>query len=246
MAESKAASLDFGTAIAFVAPGFIAFKALSYYSWTARSWLVAASEKEQGVGVFLFVLLSSIALGIGVSGVRAMLIDRLFHWKGLGNLSVAKPVIAWARVDESKRAALNTLIEGFYRYYQFYSNSFIALAFLAGARLSVGPAPHWGGWHWTFAALMGISMLWSSRDSYRKYCNGVIDLFNQGQDQGGTSDKRHRRQESAQEGLCQEVGKESCEEASQEGREEGPEEGGQEGPEEGGQEGPEEALATRN
>ena len=58
MAESKTFALNFGEAIAFVAPGFLAFKAVSYFSGTAQSWLAAAATGDLTVGTFLFVLLA--------------------------------------------------------------------------------------------------------------------------------------------------------------------------------------------
>jgi hypothetical protein len=75
--EIKTSSLDFGTVIAFVTPGFIGLYALSYHVPTARSWLDAATNKEQSVGVFLMVLLASIAIGLVISGMPQLVIDNL-------------------------------------------------------------------------------------------------------------------------------------------------------------------------
>ena len=59
--ELKPAGLEFGTIIAIVAPGFLAFHALSYHMTAAKAWLDAATTKDQSVGVFLIVLLASIS-----------------------------------------------------------------------------------------------------------------------------------------------------------------------------------------
>jgi type II secretory pathway component PulF len=75
--DLKPSDLDYGIIIAFVAPGFVAFHAASYQLPTAKAWMAAASDKEQSVGVFLFVLLASLCGGLIVSGVRALVIDNL-------------------------------------------------------------------------------------------------------------------------------------------------------------------------
>lgn len=177
MADTKIEGLNFGAAIAFVAPGFLAFKGLSYQSATLQSWLAAAVEKDQGVGVFLFVLLASTALGIGVSGVRALLIDSLFFSRLAFRWKLDRPKVEWDKLDDQKRQALNTLIDGFYRYYQFYSNSLIGLIVLLIGRSSVTPTPPWTIWHWVGLLAVGFSLLWSSHDSFRKYTESLNELF---------------------------------------------------------------------
>lgn len=74
--DLSVSNLDFGVVIALVAPGFVTFQAVSYHMPTARAWMDAATNREQSVGVFLFVLLASLAIGVVVSGVRALVIDR--------------------------------------------------------------------------------------------------------------------------------------------------------------------------
>jgi hypothetical protein len=46
MSDSKTFTLNFGEAIAFVAPGFLAFNAISYFSATAHNWLAVAASKD--------------------------------------------------------------------------------------------------------------------------------------------------------------------------------------------------------
>ena len=86
MASELKPSMDFETIIAFVAPGFITFHALSYHMPIARALMDAASNREQSVGVFLFALLGSISLGLLVSGVRALTVDYFLRvnwvWRG--------------------------------------------------------------------------------------------------------------------------------------------------------------------
>jgi len=177
MSDSKTFTLNFGEAIAFVAPGFLAFNAISYFSATAHNWLAVAASKDGTVGLFLFVLLGSAALGIAVSGIRAWAIDRLLQ-KAWG---IGPPQIKWGQVDDRKRENLNLMIQGFYRYYQFYSNSLVALLILMVARLSVGLTPDWSVWIWGGVVLTGLAIVyvlfWSAKDSYSNYVKAVNNLF---------------------------------------------------------------------
>ncbi len=177
MAKNKSASLDFGTVIAFVAPGFVAFKSLTYYSPTARNWMNAAASNQQTFGVFLFVLLASIALGIGVSGLRALLFDNLFHCRCLRGWRIERPRVAWRGITDDQRQALSMLIEGFYRYYQFYSNSLVALLALLFARVTGYPEARWSLGAVAALAFASLTLLWSAHDSYSKYSSGVANLF---------------------------------------------------------------------
>src|SRR5437016_9037600 len=107
--EIKTSSLEFGTVIAFVAPGFVGFYAVSYHVPTARAWLDAASNKEQSVGVFLLVLLASIAIGLIVSGVRQLVIDRILCSRWLGNYALPKLNLDWSKIDDKNLTVLNTI-----------------------------------------------------------------------------------------------------------------------------------------
>lgn len=117
--EIKTSSLDFGTVIAFVAPGFIGLYALSYHVSTAKTWLDAASNKEQSVGVFLMVLLASIAIGLVISGVRQLVIDSLLCSSRLGRFALPKHSLDWSKITDKNLRLLNAIRDGYYWYYQF-------------------------------------------------------------------------------------------------------------------------------
>src|SRR6266851_5707551 len=123
--EVKPASIDFGALIAFVAPGFLAFWALSYVSEQAGSWMTSASKENQNVGVFLFVALTSLSLGLVVSGIRALCTRKwLFD----------EPVIDWSKVTSEKRLLVHDVRNGLYRHFQFYANMAVALLALSLVR----------------------------------------------------------------------------------------------------------------
>lgn len=175
--EIKSSGLDLGFVIAFVAPGFVAFLALSYHMPVASSWMNAASTADQGVGVFLFVLLASSAMGLIVSGVRALTIDNLLFWQRLPQkLRVQRPSVKWGKLDSEKLAILVTVRDAFYRHYQFYSNTLVALVFWATSRATANrPCLSW--WHWPAIAAGIGALLFSARDSLSRYGDAVKQLF---------------------------------------------------------------------
>lgn len=171
----KPASLDLGVVIAFVAPGFVAFLALSYHMPTARAWLDAASVSDQGVGVFLFVLLASLSIGLVVSGVRALVIDNVLRWRALGRFVVPTYTVDWRQIDEQKLTVLITVRDAYYRFYQFYANTLVALLFWTFSRVYVdGPSLPWPMWILVLAVLG--TLLSSARDALSSYANAVNDL----------------------------------------------------------------------
>jgi hypothetical protein len=177
MAEDlKASNLDFGVMIAFVAPGFVTFQAISYHVSIAQAWMDAASNSDQSVGVFLFVLLSSLALGVVVSGLRALVIDKLLRARLLGSLAVPTLNLDWAKVDVAKLPILLTIRDGHYRHYQFYSNTSIALVLWAAARsFAVGPGLHW--YQYIILVATVVALLESARGSFLRYVKAISQAF---------------------------------------------------------------------
>ncbi len=175
--ELKPSSVDFGVLIAFVAPGFVAFSALAQVSALAHSWIDSAGEKQQDFGVFLFVFLASLALGLAVSGLRALAVDRAFfsEARALGWLRIDEPVVDWSKVaSDTTLATLITLRDNFYRYFQFYAN--MAVALLAWLLVRIGV--RWEGGSlatWRERILLALTfagvvvLLASAHDSLARY-----------------------------------------------------------------------------
>lgn len=175
--ETRSSGLDPGFVIAFVAPGFVAFLALSYHLPAAGAWMDAASKAEQGVGVFLFVLLASLAMGLIVSGVRALTIDNILCCQWLPRrFIVRRPVIRWDKVDSETLPIVLTVRDALYRHYQFYSNTLVALIFwtLSHATAEVASLSY-GQMVVIIIAL--IALLFSARDSLLRYTNAVNQMF---------------------------------------------------------------------
>ena len=114
---------NFGLLIAYVLPGTITLIGIAAFSSTVRGWLTTSTPTGPSIGGFLFVSLASLAAGMTVSAVRWFVIDRLHHWTG-----VIKP--DWDDSKLSERLdAFEAIVEAHYRYYQFHSNSLIAILF---------------------------------------------------------------------------------------------------------------------
>jgi hypothetical protein len=139
---TKITGVTLGTVIAFVAPGFLGLIAASYHSPLAAAWLSAAVDRDQNVGVFFFVLLASLSLGIVISGIRALALDSVYkrgvyvvHYARILRHFILEPIeiprIHFDQlVDTDRLNSYETIVEAYYRFYQFYANTFVALLIL--------------------------------------------------------------------------------------------------------------------
>ncbi|HTN52885.1 MAG TPA: hypothetical protein VML50_10820 [Anaeromyxobacter sp.] len=179
--EPRTAGIDFGVLIAFLAPGFVAYSAVAQVSPLARAWIDAAGEKQQDFGVFLFVALAALALGLAVSGLRALAVDRVFlsDAPALRWLRIEPPVVDWSKVtNDTDLAIVITLRDAFYRYFQFYANMAVALL----AWVVVRVAGRWGSGAlgaWRERILIGLTLagvavlLASAHDSLARYAEAL-------------------------------------------------------------------------
>jgi hypothetical protein len=134
---------------------------LGAFSPTVHAWLLHSSPAGPTVGGFLFVTLASVAAGMTASAVRWAVVDPLHHRTG-----VLKP--AW---DDSKLPerleAFEALVEAHYRYYQFHSNTLVALLFSYAAwRPSLGNRPVGADLGIVFLSAIFFAV---SRDNLRRY-----------------------------------------------------------------------------
>src|SRR5437016_3433134 len=124
----EAAITDFGLLIAYVLPGFTALWGGTYISPSLSAWIGTPPSDPPTVGGFLFVTLASIAAGITVSTVRWLVIDTLHHGTGL-----RPPDWDFSSLRDSV-PAFSLMVDHYYRYYQFYGNMVISVAFVFVAR----------------------------------------------------------------------------------------------------------------
>jgi len=155
---------NFGLLIAFLLPGFVALWGVSYASDVVRSWLGASSDNAPTVGGFLYVTLASVVAGLTVSTVRWLAIDTLHHWTG-----VARPAWDFSLLQQNV-AAFDVLVEFHYRYYLFYANMVVAIAFNTLMRhVAASPRPISLDWIDVAALLLSLVFLAGSRDTLQKY-----------------------------------------------------------------------------
>jgi hypothetical protein len=148
---------NFGLLIAYVLPGFTALQRLPFLSHAVVSCGTGALDQNPSVTSFLSGTVEALAVGLAVSTVRWLLIDALHHRTGL-----RPPAWDFARLEKNV-VAFEYLVQVHYRYYKFYANMVVALAWAFAAG---GYAQGWRGLvYWLLAGLF----LAASRDALRKY-----------------------------------------------------------------------------
>lgn len=153
---------DFGLLIAYVLPGFTALWGAQPFTGGDALWQATAGSSATVAG-FLFSTIAAIIAGLTVSTVRWLTLDWIHHRTGI------RPA-AWnfARLAD-RTAAFSMLLEGHYRYYQWYSNMVVALAWVFLARRAT-VVPWWSLGATDLGLLAAIVLFFlGSRDTLRKY-----------------------------------------------------------------------------
>jgi hypothetical protein len=155
---------NFGLVIAYLIPGFVMLWGVGFVDERVANWLEGVSGSGPTVGGFFYVLISSIGFGMVASAVRWAVIDQIHSMTGLKRppwsdkqLHVRLPAYTW-------------IIENYYRYYQFYGNTIIALIFTYAVWRTAPSAP-FPGFGWLDASmliLLGI-LFAGSRSALTRY-----------------------------------------------------------------------------
>ena len=111
----------FGLIVAYLLPGFIALAGVAPLVPVVSSWLQPVNQ-GLGIGPPVYAIMAATATGMVVSCFRWLLIDRIHAWTG-----IATPALNY-RALEDRMVSFNYLVESHYRYYQFYANTLIAVA----------------------------------------------------------------------------------------------------------------------
>lgn len=160
----------FGLVIAYFLPGFVVVWGVSFYSPTLSSWLSTGAVSGPTVGGFLYVAMSSLAAGLTVSAARWAVVDTIHHRTG-----IAAPLLDFSQLQE-RLSAFDLAVEHYYRYYQFYGNTFVALPFLYGCRLAVDGGSVFG-WSTLGFLVLEVVLFAASRDSLRRYYSRASQLL---------------------------------------------------------------------
>ncbi len=159
---------NFGPLIAFCLPGFILLLALSYSLPDVKDWLaISASKEGASIGGFLYSTLASLSLGLLLSGLRWATVDQILE-REFWIFGEALPKIDFKELDnKDKLAAFLGVVENHYRYYQYYSNSLVAVELGGLSYLwKFGKA---SAFQWTLAIILIGILFAASRDCFRKF-----------------------------------------------------------------------------
>jgi hypothetical protein len=142
-------NLDFSLTISFLLPGFIALKGVSYFSDMVNIWLTNCGTASLEIGSIVFTILASLCLGIIISGLRYIIVDKLLFC-GINKKCLD---LDFSEIG-GKREDIMFIVENHYRYHLFYGNTLIALI---GSYLSRG-----------IYFLVDKKYLWQTRDGFIK------------------------------------------------------------------------------
>jgi hypothetical protein len=164
---------NFGVVIAYLLPGFVALWGVSYFSPTVASWISVSQQGAPTVAGVCYVTLASLAAGLIASAVRWVIVDSMHHATGL-----VAPAWSFGNLEDKLQGFL-LLVESHYRYYQFYSNMFVAVAFAAIACLVGGEGIAKAiGWPGVGFLALEFVLFAGSRDTLRKYYSRTRQLLN--------------------------------------------------------------------
>lgn len=168
---------NFGPLIAYLVPGLVVLLGVSPFSPMVQGWFAAAPDAQPSIGGFLYLTISSVAVGMTVSAVRWALIDTLHRCTGL-----SMPPLDFSYLGRNVNA-FRLLIEIHYRHYQFYANMFVATGITYGC-YRVRLASWAYGWpDVVFVAVQAVFLL-TSRDTLKKYYQRSYQLLSAADDAG--------------------------------------------------------------
>jgi hypothetical protein len=119
---------NFGLAIAFLCPGLLVLVGLSFFNDPLAQGLRTVASADSSLGGFVFIVVASAGLGVFISNARYFLFDRGLLKVPLLGVPDPAPDSGVVRRVGDRAAAWDVLRDQFYRYYQFSSNTAVALA----------------------------------------------------------------------------------------------------------------------
>ena len=115
---------SFGLIIAFLIPGMVGLYAVSFYVPVIREWFGIAVAQSTTIGGFLFVIVASLGMGVFISGVRWLVLERMFWNRTPPTLN------AVGRRATQTELVYQNLVWQFYDFYLFYANMLFAIVLL--------------------------------------------------------------------------------------------------------------------
>jgi hypothetical protein len=126
--------IDFGLIIAFGIPGAVAANALRYVSPEINRVVEKLLGGELTAGPVIFLTLASLAAGLVVSASREVILERFLYNPLFGKteygrkLKIESVSPEFGKIkDSDSRSLFYDVVTNYYRYYQFYGNTFISV-----------------------------------------------------------------------------------------------------------------------
>lgn len=159
---------NFGILIAFGLPGFLFLAGLPLEARPFTDQLCSPSSPPT-LGGFLYALPVSLGCGIMLSGIRWITVDWLMHLSGL-----EQPRLNFAKLAP-QLPAYTVLVEHHYRYYQFYSNTLVAVIGLLLAHIRLREIPSLELLVWIVT--LCIILFFAARDCLRRYYSRLTQIL---------------------------------------------------------------------
>lgn len=159
--------VNFGVIIAFLLPGFLFLWGASFsYEHISVFLAVFGREGSPVIGDFLYSTLASLAIGLIISALRWVILDNLFHKTG-----IPFPNFNFKNLgDKNRFDAFLAVVENHYRFYQYYSNTLVAI--VSAFALYLWSDRDWPSVYiWVIVTIVSIALLLGSRDALKKYYN---------------------------------------------------------------------------
>jgi hypothetical protein len=151
---------NFGVIIAFLLPGALLLWMLSLsHLGNAEIGAWVKSVSDPSVSGFLYVTLASLALGLIISAVRWAVIDQILRGYYFLRHRKDLPKIDFSKLsDPSMFGAFQGANENHYRYYQYYSNTLVAI--VVGFSIYQFRSAEWApAWIWVIFGVLIVVLL---------------------------------------------------------------------------------------
>jgi hypothetical protein len=166
---------NFGVLIAFWIPGALLLWGLSFSLSSLESWVKSSGSRDVNIADFLFASLASLGTGLLISAIRWALVDQFFEKSGM----LTRPLLDLSLLtNKDVLAAFNGAVENHYRYYQYYANTFVAVAIAFTSY--VLNVLRWDVRYSSLTVYVGfveLILLLASRDSLRKYYMAATQIL---------------------------------------------------------------------
>jgi hypothetical protein len=179
LAMPDISSTFFGLTIAFLAPGMVGLFSLKYWSETADGVFHTILSAKANAGLFLFVVLAAVVLGLVVSAVRWLIFEVTLERFGLFAGERLKEEDKKGRWDADRLNAYRAAVDETYRYHQLYGG--LVVTFPA---LFVGWLQTHGHWStgelillWIGFAALEVLMFAGALSARKRYHQATKSIF---------------------------------------------------------------------